>query len=299
MSVLVDKDFQFIVQGITGREALNFTRECLEYGSTIVGGVTPGKGGRDVYGVPVYDTVREITASKKVDGSVITVPLAFAADAAIEAIDAGVKLIVIITEGITRLDAAMIVEYADYHGARVIGPNCLGVMVPDVCRFGSLGGPAVDCRKAFTPGHVGVMSRSGGMTTEICNTLTTNGLGQSTAISIGGDPVIGSTYADLMPLFEEDPDTHAVVIYSEPGGSAEAELAKWVTENNSRLPVVAFVSGRFMDDMPGMSFGHAGTVVNRKEDSPAEKIRVMEAAGIRVADQVGDIPDLVKAALAG
>ncbi len=299
MAILLNEDFQFIVQGITGREAVNFTRECLEYGSKIVGGVTPGKGGRDVYGVPVFDTVREITESRRVDGSVITVPLAFAADAAIEAIDAGVKLIVIITEGITRLDAAMIVEYADYHGARVIGPNCLGVMVPNVCRFGSLGGPAVDVRKAFTPGNVGVMSRSGGMTTEICSTLTTNGLGQSTALSIGGDPVIGSTYADLMPLFEADPDTEAVVIYSEPGGSAEAELAKWVEDNNSRLPIIAFVSGRFMDDMPGMSFGHAGTVVNRKEDSPAEKIRRMGAAGIRVADQVGDIPDLVKEALKG
>jgi succinyl-CoA synthetase alpha subunit len=299
MAILVNEDFQFIVQGITGREAVNFTRECLEYGSKIVGGVTPGKGGRDVYGVPVYDTVREITEEHRVDGTVITVPLAFAADAAIEAIDAGVKQVVIITEGITRLDAALIVEYADDHGARVIGPNCLGVMVPNVCRFGSLGGPAVDCRKAFVPGNVGVMSRSGGMTTEICNTLTTNGLGQSTAISIGGDPVIGATYADLMPLFEEDPETQAVVIYSEPGGSAEAELAAWVEDNNSRLPVVAFVSGRFMDDMPGMSFGHAGTVVNRKEDSPAEKIRRMGEAGIRVADQVGDIPDLVKEALKG
>ena len=299
MAILLNEDFQFIVQGITGREAVNFTRECLEYGSKIVGGVTPGKGGRDVYGVPVFDTVREITETRRVDGTIITVPLAFAADAAIEAIDAGVKLMVIITEGITRLDAAMIVEYADYHGTRVIGPNCLGVMVPEVCRFGSLGGPAVDCRKAFVPGNVGVMSRSGGMTTEICATLATNGLGQSTAISIGGDPVIGSTYVDLMPLFEADPDTKAVVIYAEAGGSAEAELAKWVTDNNSRLPLVAFVSGRFMDDMPGMSFGHAGTVVNRREDSPAEKIRLMTAAGIRVADQVGDIPDLVKEALKG
>ena len=294
MGVLVHRDFEFIVQGITGREALNFTRECLEYGSKIVGGVTPGRGGREVYGVPVYDTVREITAKRKVDGSVITVPLGFAPDAAFEAIDAGIKLIVIITEGIPRKDASQIIEYANMHGARVIGPNCLGVIVPDVCRFGSLGGPAVDCRKAFKPGIVGVMSRSGGMTTEICNALSAAGLGESTAISIGGDPVIGSTYADLMPFFEKDPDTKAIVIYSEPGGTAEAELARWARENKSRLPIVAFVAGRFMDEMPGMSFGHAGTVVEKKVDSPADKIRRMREAGIAVADEIGDIPRLVK-----
>ncbi|MBI2964538.1 MAG: CoA-binding protein [Deltaproteobacteria bacterium] len=294
MGVLVHKDFTFIVQGITGREALNFTRECLEYGSKIVGGVTPGRGGREVYGVPVYDTVREITTTRKVDGSVVTVPLAFAPDAAFEAVDAGIRLIVIITEGIPRRDAAAIIEYADLRGARVIGPNCLGIIVPDVCRFGSLGGPAVDCRKAFKPGVVGVMSRSGGMTTEICNALSTAGLGESTAISIGGDPVIGSTYAELMPLFEADADTKAIVIYSEPGGTAEAELARWAKENKSRLPIVAFVAGRFMDDMPGMSFGHAGTVVETKVDSPADKIRRMREAGIAVADEIGDIPRLVK-----
>jgi succinyl-CoA synthetase alpha subunit len=298
MGVLVHKDFEFIVQGITGREALNFTRECLEYGSKIVGGVTPGRGGREVYGVPVYDTVREITAKRKVDGSVITVPLGFAPDAAFEAIDAGIKLIVIITEGIPRRDASAIIEYAGQHGVRVIGPNCLGIIVPDVCRFGSLGGPAVDCRKAFKPGIVGVMSRSGGMTTEICNALSAAGLGESTAISIGGDPVIGSTYAELMPLFEADADTKAIVIYSEPGGTAEAELARWAQENRSRLPIVAFVAGRFMDDMPGMSFGHAGTVVEKKVDSPADKIRRMRAAGIAVAEEIGDIPRLVKERLA-
>src|SRR5262249_28655482 len=149
------KDFEFIVQGITGREALNFTRECLEYGSKIVGGVTPGRGGREGYGVPVYDTVREITAKRKVDRSVITVPLGVAPDAAFEAIDAGIRLIVAITEGIPGRDASAIIEYAGQHGVRVIGPNCLGIIVPDVCRFGSLGGPAVDCRKAFKPGLVG------------------------------------------------------------------------------------------------------------------------------------------------
>jgi succinyl-CoA synthetase alpha subunit len=299
MGVLVHKDFQFIVQGITGREALNFTRECIDYGSKIVGGVTPGRGGRVVYGVPVYDTVREVVAKDRVDGTVIAVPLGFAPDAAYEAIDAGVKLLVIITEGIPRKDAAQVIEYAGLHGARVIGPNCLGVIVPDVCRFGSLGGPAVDCRKAFKPGVVGVMSRSGGMTTEICNALSAAGLGESTAISIGGDPVIGSTYAELMPLFEADQETKAVVIYSEPGGSSEAELARWAQENKTRLPIVAFVAGRFMDEMPGMSFGHAGTVVDKKLDSPADKIRRMREAGISVAEEIGDIPGLVRQRLRG
>jgi succinyl-CoA synthetase alpha subunit len=299
MAILVHKDFTFIVQGITGREALNFTRECLEYGSKIVGGVTPGRGGRDVYGVRVYNTVREITAQRKVDGAVIAVPAPFAPDAAFEAVDAGIPLLVIITEGIPRKDASQIVEYASLRGARVIGPNCLGIIVPDVCRFGSLGGPAVDCRKAFKPGVVGVMSRSGGMTTEICNALSAAGLGESTAVSIGGDPVIGTTYAELMPLFEADRETKAVVIYSEPGGASEAELARWAKENKSRLPIVAFVAGRFMDEMPGMSFGHAGTVVEKKLDSPADKIRRMRDAGISVAEEVGDIPRLVQERLTG
>jgi succinyl-CoA synthetase alpha subunit len=294
MGVLVHEDFQFIVQGITGREALNLTRECLGYGSKIVGGVTPGKGGRDVYGVPVHDTVREITAKVRVDGAVITVPAAFAPDAAFEAVDAGIPLLAIITEGIPRRDASKIIEYASLRGARVIGPNCLGIIVPDVCRFGSLGGPAVDCRKAFKPGVVGVMSRSGGMTTEICNALSGAGLGESTAISIGGDPVIGSTYAELMPFFEKDPETKAIVIYSEPGGSSEAELARWAKENRSRLPIVAFVAGRFMEDLPGMSFGHAGTIVEKKVDAPSDKIRRMRDAGISVAEEIGDIPRLVR-----
>ncbi len=294
MGIILNDDFTFIVQGITGREALNFTRECLNYGSKIVGGVTPGRGGREVYGVKVYDSVREITEQTRVDGSVITVPYQFTPDAAFEAIDAGIKEIVIITEGIQRKSAVEIIEFAKMHGARVIGPNCLGVISPGVCRFGSLGGPAEDCKKAFGPGSVGVMSRSGGMTTEICNALTVAGLGVSTAISIGGDPVVGSSYAELMPLFEDDPQTEAVVIYSEPGGPMEAQLAQWSQDNNSRLPIVAFVSGRFMDDMPGVSFGHAGTVVHRKVDSPAEKIRAMRAAGISVADLIGDIPRLVR-----
>lgn len=294
MSILIDENTTFIIQGITGREAVNMTRECLDYGSKIVAGVTPGRGGRDVYGVPVYDTVKEITSKERVDGSVITVPPAFVRDAAFEAIENGIKLIVIVTERTPRYEIAQVVELARLRGARIIGPNCLGIISPGKSKMGGIGGPAANTRQAYRPGNIGVMSRSGGMTTEISNSLTAAGLGQSTAVSIGGDPIIGSTYAELMPLFEADPDTHAVVIYSEPGGPMDAQLAQWVKENNSRLPIVAFMAGRFMDKLPGMRFGHAGTIVEGKQDTAAEKIRRLEEAGISVAEEIAQIPGLVK-----
>ena len=298
MSILITKDNTFIIQGITGREAVNMSRECLDYGSKIVGGVTPGRGGRDIYGIPVYDTVREITAKTRVDGSVVAVPPAFTRDAVFEALDAGVKTIVIVTERIPRFEVAQMVEYAQMKGARIIGPNCLGILSPGEAKMGGLGGRAVDARKAFSKGPVGVMSRSGGMTTEMCNTLTAAGLGQSTAVSIGGDAVIGSTYADLMPLYEADQETKAIVIYCEPGGRMEAELANYVVEKKSRLPIVAFMAGRFMDEMPGMRFGHAGTIVEGKADTTADKIARLQKAGISVAERIEDIPGLVKQRLA-
>src|SRR3954462_2261392 len=197
MSILLTSDTTFIVQGITGREAVNLTRECLDYGSKIVGGVTPGRKGRDVHGVPVYDTVEQVVEAnggQVPDGSVVTVPPAFTKDAVLEAIENGIKLIVIVTERIPRGDVAQMVELAEMRGARIIGPNCLGLIVPEVCKMGGIGGPAKDAAKAYQPGPVGVMSRSGGMTTEISSSLTQAGLGQSTAISIGGDAIIGSTY---------------------------------------------------------------------------------------------------------
>jgi succinyl-CoA synthetase alpha subunit len=294
--ILIDESTTFIVQGITGREAVNLTRECLDYGSKVVGGVTPGRKGRDVHGVPVYDTVEQVVeANREVPyGSVVTVPPAFTRDAVFEAIEAGVKLIVIVTERIPRYQVAQMVELATLRGARIIGPNCLGIICPGVVKMGGIGGPANDAAKAYTPGPVGVMSRSGGMTTEISSTLTAAGLGQSTAVSIGGDAIIGSTYAELIPLFEADAETEAIVIYSEPGGRMEAELARWVTENKSRLPIVAFMAGRFMDEMPGMSFGHAGTIVEGKADTAAEKIERLAEAGITVAEEIAEIPELVK-----
>ena len=299
MSILIDADTTFIVQGITGREAVNLTRECLDYGAgaKIVGGVTPGRLGREVHGVPVFDTVEQAVAHHggPIDGSVVTVPPAFTRDAVFEAIENGIKLIVIVTERIPRKDVAQMVELAGQHGARIIGPNCLGIIVPDVIKMGGIGGPAKDAAKAYTPGPIGVISRSGGMTTEMSSTLTAAGLGQSTAVSIGGDAIIGSTYAELMPLFEADEQTQGIVIYTEPGGRMEAQLAQWVTENGSRLPVVAFMAGRFMDEMPGMSFGHAGTIVEGKEDTPTEKIARLGEAGITVAEEISEIPALIQA----
>ncbi len=299
MSILINKQTAVIIQGITGREAVNLTREGLDYGTRIVGGVTPGRAGRDVYGVPVYDCVRDITSKMHVDGSIVTVPPRFTRDAVFEAIEAGVKLIVVVTERIPRGEVAQMVELAKLRGARIIGPNCLGILSPDEAKLGGLGGPAVNVRRAFKKGPIGVMSRSGGMTTEICNTLTAAGLGQSTAVSIGGDAIIGSTYAELMPLFEADPETKAIAIYSEPGGRMEAELADWVREHRSRLPIIAFMAGRFMDAMPGMRFGHAGTIVEGKADTTADKIERMQAAGISVAERIEDIPALVKERLRG
>jgi succinyl-CoA synthetase alpha subunit len=299
MSILIDASTTFIVQGITGREAVNLTRECLDYGAgaKIVGGVTPGRLGRDVHGVPVFDTVAQAVAHHggPIDGSVVTVPPTFTKDAVFEAIANGIRLVVIVTERIPRADVAEMVELAEAHGARIIGPNCLGIIVPDVVKMGGIGGPARNARQAYSRGPVGVISRSGGMTTEMSSTLTAAGLGQSTAVSIGGDAIIGSTYAELMPLFEADEQTRAIVIYTEPGGRMEAQLADY----GPKLPVIAFMAGRFMDEMPGMSFGHAGTIVEGKEDTATEKIARLQAAGITVAERIEDIPGLVRERIGG
>ena len=244
MSILVNEDTTFIVQGITGREAVNLTRECLDYGAgaKVVGGVTPGRLGREVHGVPVFDTVQQAVAHHggPIDGSVVTVPPAFTKDAVFEAIESGVKIIVIVTERIPRYDVAQMVELANLRGARIIGPNCLGLIVPGVAKMGGIGGPAKDAAKAYSPGPVGVMSRSGGMTTEISSTLTAAGLGVSTAISIGGDAIIGSTYAELMPYFEEDEETEAI--------EAGVKLIVIVTERIPRFDVAQMVE---LADMRG------------------------------------------------
>jgi len=299
MSILINKDTSFIIQGITGREAVNLTRENLDYGAKIIGGVTPGRAGRDIYGVQVFDCVRDIVDAKgQPEGSIVSVPPRFTKDAVFEALENGIKIIVIVTENIPRKEVAQMVELANLKGARIIGPNCLGIISPGEAKMGGVGGPAANTRQAYTKGNIGIMSRSGGMTTEIASTLTAAGLGQSTCVSIGGDAIVGTTYSELMPFFADDPDTHAIAIYSEPGGRMEAELAEWVHDNNCDIPIVAFMAGRFMDDMQGMRFGHAGTIVEGKEDTTAEKIKRMKESGISVAERIEEIPELLNQRLA-
>ena len=271
MSILVDEHTTFMIQGITGREAVNMTRECLDYGSKIVAGVTPGRGGRDVYGVPVYDTVREAVEKHVIDGSVITVPPAFTRDAAFEAIENGIKLIVIVTERIPRLEVAQIVELARdarcaHHRPELSrSDHARQVQVGGIGRRGCRHAQGV---RAWPDRNHVALGRHDDRDRQRAHAA---GLGQSTAISIGGDTIIGSTYAELMPLFEADPETKAIAIYSEPGGPMDAQLAEWVTANKSRLPIVAFMAGRFIDKMPGMRFGHAGTIVEGRQDTTAEK----------------------------
>ena len=272
MSILVDENTTFIIQGITGREAVTMARECLDYGAKLLGGVTPGRKGREVHGLPVMDTVRQFTDHQRVDAAVVSVPPAFTADAVFESIEAGIPLIVIVTERVPRKQVAQFVEYTQQRGTRIIGPNCLGVISPGKTRVGGVGGAAVSTQRAFKPGRIGVMSRSGGMTVEIANSLSESGMGVSTA----------------------DPDTDGIAIYSEPGGRAEYELADYMKRAGSKKPIVAFMAGKFMDEMPGMRFGHAGTIVEGKADTATEKIANLAAAGITVAEKIGDIPRLMK-----
>jgi len=294
MSVLVDEKTKVIIQGITGREAIATTRSCLDYGTKLVGGVTPGKGGSEVYGVPVYDCVRDIMKEHEVDASVILVPARFCKDAAFEAIANGIPVINIITEGIPRRDVAEILEFGRQHGTKVIGPNSVGVISPGKAKLGPIGGPDRVANKTFTPGPLGVISRSGGFTGELSNTLTHSGLGQSTAISMGGDPLVGSTFAELLLLFEADPETKAVLIFGEPGGNLEAELADWVQHQGTRLPIVAFITGRFVEEIPGVSFGHAGSIVHGSSDTVSCKMALLREVGITVAEEVSQIPTLLK-----
>jgi succinyl-CoA synthetase alpha subunit len=297
MAILIGRDTRILVQGITGREASTFTRESISYGAKVVAGVTPGRGGQLVHGVRVYDTVIAAIKEEPCDASIVAVPPSFAQDAVWEALDQGIRLIVIITERIPRRDVVAIIEKAASYGARVIGPNSLGIITPGQTRVGMCGGAAYDTRRAFTPGPVGLISRSGGMLTEIANMLTNAGLGQSTCVSIGGDPILGTTYLDLLPLYEADPDTRALVLFCEPGSTMEEQLANHLHSNPSRLPIVAFIAGRFTDQFQGMRFGHAGAIVIGEQGSPAVKRSALEAAGVRVAQKVSHIPQLIKIAL--
>jgi succinyl-CoA synthetase alpha subunit len=214
--------------------------------------------------------------------------------AVLEAIGNGIKLVVIVSERVPRKDTIEFLEIARERGARVIGPNTLGLISPRIIKLGMAGGPVADVQKAYMRGPIGIASRSGGMTTEIANLLTTSGIGQSTCISIGGDTVVGSNFIDLIPLFDEDPETKAVVLFSEPGGVIEEKLSEFVIQNNTRLPIIAFIAGRFVDDMPGIRFGHAATIVEGDTGSTKSKIETFRKAGIRVAESFSDIAAIAK-----
>jgi succinyl-CoA synthetase alpha subunit len=294
MTILADQNVRVIVQGITGREAASFTKDMMDYGTRVVAGVTPGKQGHQVHGVPVYDTVRGAVREHTAETSVISVPPGMVKGAALEALENGIKLLVVITERVPRKDVIESLEVAREKGAQVIGPNTLGLISPDVIKLGMAGGPAEDVKKAYMAGPVGIASRSGGMTTEIANLLTTHGIGQSTCVGVGGDPVVGSNFLDLIPLFNEDPDTKAVVLFCEPGGVIEENLAELVRAKKISIPIVAFIAGRFVDSMPGVRFGHAATIVEGKRGSAKGKIERLEKAGIQVAESFSHIVPILR-----
>ncbi len=294
MAILADEHTRVIVQGITGREATSFTKDMIDYGTKVVAGITPGKGGQRVHGVPVYDTVRQAMRECQAEATVISVPPALVKDAVIEAIENGIRLAVVVSERVPRKDTIEFLEVAKSYDARVIGPNTLGLISPGRVRLGMAGGPVADVRKAYRPGPVGIASRSGGMTTEIANLLTTRGIGQSTCIGIGGDPVVGSNFLDLIPLFAKDPETKAVVLFSEPGGVVEEKLSELVMAQKLSIPIIGFIAGRFVDDMPGVRFGHAATIVEGHRGSTKSKIEMFRKAGIHVAESFSDIADIAK-----
>jgi succinyl-CoA synthetase alpha subunit len=298
MTILADASTRVIVQGITGREASSFTKDMIDYGVGVVAGVTPGKKGQKVHGVPVYDTMRQALKAHPAEAAVISVPPALVKGAALETLENGIKLLVIVSERVPRKDTIELLETAREKGARVIGPNTLGLISPHSIKLGMAGGPVADVKKAYMPGSVGIASRSGGMTTEIANLLTTHGIGQSTCISIGGDPVVGSNFLDLIPLFDADPDTRAVVLFSEPGGVIEEKLAEMIMAEKMTLPIIAFIAGRFVDQIPGVRFGHAATIVEGDRGSTRSKIAMFKKAGIHVAASFSDIAVFAKKILA-
>lgn len=294
MSILAEKNTRVIVQGITGREAASFTKDMLDYGTRVVAGVTPGKQGQEVHGVPVYDTVRGALRDHPADAAVISVPPAMVKGAVLETLENGIKLLVVVTERVPRKDVVEFLEAARDLDARIIGPNTLGLISPGKVKLGMAGGPAEDVSKAYMPGRVGIASRSGGMTTEIANLLTNHGIGQSTCIGVGGDPVVGSNFLDLIPLFHEDPETDGVVLFCEPGGVVEETLAELVLARNITMPIVAFIAGRFVDDMPGVRFGHAATIVEGEKGTARGKVESFRKAGIHVAESFSDIVAILR-----
>jgi succinyl-CoA synthetase alpha subunit len=288
MSVLADKSTRLIVQGLTGREGTFHAKACAAYGTQVVGGVTPGKGGTTHEGWPVFNTVADAVAKTGANASVIFVPPPFAADAVMEAADAGVALIVCITEGIPTLDMVRAWEFLQARKSRLIGPNCPGIISPGKCKIGIMPG------HIHREGSVGIVSRSGTLTYEAVHQLTLRGIGQSTAIGIGGDPIIGTDFVDALALFNSDPETEAIVLIGEIGGNAEENAAEYISKHVKK-PVVAFVAGQTAP--PGRRMGHAGAIISGGHGTAAEKIKALQAAGIRVAKSPADIGETVAQAM--
>ncbi len=290
MSILVNKDSRIVVQGITGSEGQFHARQMLDYGTNVVAGVTPGKGGQKTLDdrVPVFNSVEEAVEQTGADTSIIFVPPPFAAEAVIEASYAGIKVVVCITEGVPVHDMVKVKKVVDQKGTRLVGPNCPGIITVDECKLGIM--PGFICKK----GNIGVISKSGTLTYEAIDQLVNVGLGQTTAIGIGGDPIIGTTMKDCIELFEADHETKGIVVIGEIGGQMEIEAARWARDNVSK-PMVGFIAGQTAP--PGRRMGHAGAIVSGGDDTAEAKMRILKECGIAVAESVADIGDLMKAAM--
>ena len=291
MSILVNKDTKLLVQGITGKEGAFHTGQMIEYGTQVVAGVTPGKGGqRDENNVPIFNTVINAVNQTGANTSIIFVPPAFAGDACLEAIDAGIKLIICISEGIPVADMVPVKEALSRSSVRMIGPNCPGIITPGEAKIGIMPGFIHKSK-----GNVGVMSRSGTLTYEAVHQLTIRNIGQTTCIGIGGDPIIGTTFLDLLKLFAEDDKTEGLVMIGEIGGSAEEEAAQWISENNFQKPVVAFIAGQTAP--PGRRMGHAGAIISGGKGTAADKMKALSTAGIHVCKSPADIGNTMERVL--
>ncbi|HYP62231.1 MAG TPA: succinate--CoA ligase subunit alpha [Thermomicrobiales bacterium] len=289
MSILVDSNTRLLVQGITGREGSYHTGQIVEYGTNVVAGVTPGGKGKTVAGVPVFNTVAEAVAERQPNVSIIYVPAKFAPDAIYEAVDNGIPFVICITEGIPVMDMAPVFAYVKLKGARLLGPNCPGIITPGQAKVGIMPG------FIHTPGPVGLVSRSGTLTYEVVDALTQAGLGQTTAVGIGGDPIIGTSFVDVLELFENDPATKAIVMIGEIGGNDEETAAEFITAKVTK-PVVGFIAGQTAP--PGKRMGHAGAIISGGgAGTAADKMKALEAAGVAVADRPSAVPGLVKAKL--
>lgn len=285
MSILLHKDSKVIVQGITGRDGSFHATKMKAYGTQVVGGTSPGKAGQEVAGIPVFNTVRDAVEATGADTSIIFVPAPFAKDAMLEAIDGGVKLVICITEGVPTMDAVAAQRYAKIKGVKVIGPNCPGLISPEESMAGIM--PT----NIFKKGHTGVISRSGTLTYEVVYQLTQAGLGQSTAVGVGGDPVVGLYFEDLLRMFQDDPETDSIALIGEIGGDAEERAAQFIKQHVTK-PVAVFISGR--QAPPGKQMGHAGAIISGGSGTAAGKVAAFEAVGVPVADETSEIPTLLK-----